>query len=92
MDVHHHDSGTAAEGTGAAALMMALVAFVVGIVVLVALVAWAPWDDDDTGTANPVDQPGTEEGAPDTDVDIDGNIDIDGGDSAPEGEQPEDGQ
>ena len=91
MDVHHHDSGTGDSSTGAAALMMALVAFVIGIIVLVALVAWAPWDDDD-GSASPVDQPGTEEGAPDTDVDIDGNIDIDGEESAPEGEQPEEGQ
>jgi hypothetical protein len=61
--------------------MGALVFLIVAAILLIALFAWAPWDDDSSsGTPDT----GTEEGS---DVDIDGNIDVDGGGDQPQATQ-----
>jgi hypothetical protein len=80
MDTHH-DSGHAADASGFASWMGALVFLIVAAILLIALFAWAPWDDEG-GSSTP--DTGTEEN---TDVDIDGNIDVDGGGNQPQPSQ-----
>jgi len=80
MDVHH-DSG-ATEATGMAAWMMAtLMLLVVGIVLFIALLAWSPWNDGGSNSG-PSDQSAPEQQqGDDTDVDIQGEIDVNDGQS-----------